>query len=66
MQLSQHYAVALRRRAKAESSLNRAELFDANMSLSQEIEKKVMEERNAAYARMTFHRENCRICNEKA
>jgi hypothetical protein len=45
-------------------SLNKSELSDATRRLSQEIEKKALEERNAAYGRMVFHRQNCRTCNE--
>jgi hypothetical protein len=64
-QLSQHYGAALRRWSQAESSLNKVGLSDAARRLSQEVEKKALEERNAAYARMLFHQQNCLICNEK-
>jgi hypothetical protein len=64
MQLSQHYVVALRRWAQVEESLKKSGLPDSARRLSQEIEKNALEERNAAYARMTFHRENCSVCNE--
>jgi hypothetical protein len=66
VQLGQHYEAALRRWSQAESLLNRAGLSDAIRRLSQEVEKKALEERNAAYARMLFHQKNCLICNEKA
>jgi hypothetical protein len=66
MQLSEHYGTAHQRWSRVESSLNKGGLPDATRRLSQEIVEKALEERNAAYARMTFHRENCRICNEKA
>jgi hypothetical protein len=64
LQLSQHYEAALLRWRQVELSLNKSELSDATRRLSQEIEKKALEERNAAYARMAFHRQNCRTCNE--
>ena len=61
-----NYGAAPRRWAQAESSLSKIGLSDAARRLSQEVEKKALEERNAAYARMTFHQQNCLICNEKA
>jgi hypothetical protein len=66
MQLSQHYEAALRRWSQAESSLNKTGLSDATRRLGQEVEKKALEERNAAYARMNFHKQNCPTCNEEA
>jgi hypothetical protein len=66
LQLSQHYEAALRRWGQAESSLNKTELSDAARRLGREVEKKALEERNAAYARMALHKQNCSICNEKA
>jgi hypothetical protein len=66
LQLSEQYGAALRRWSQAESSLNKAELSKAARRLSQEVEKKARDERNAAYARMVFHQQNCPTCNEKA
>jgi hypothetical protein len=66
LQLSQHYEAALRRWTQADSSLHKAELSDTARRLGQEVEKKALEERNAAYARMNFHKQNCPTCNEKA
>jgi hypothetical protein len=66
MQLSQHYTAALRRWSQAEMSLKKTGMSDSARRLSQEVEKKALEERNAAYARMLFHQQNCPTCNEKA
>jgi hypothetical protein len=66
LQLSQHYEAALRRWSQAEASVNKTGLSDAVRRLSREVEKKAKDERNAAYAQMVFHRQNCSICNEKA
>jgi hypothetical protein len=66
MQLSQHYGSALRRWAQAESCLKKGGLSVAARRLSQEIEMKALEERNAASARMRFHQQNCPTCNERA
>jgi hypothetical protein len=64
LQLSQHYGAALRRWVQIESSPNKSDLSDASRRLAMEIQKKALEERNAAYARMVFHKQNCRTCNE--
>jgi hypothetical protein len=66
LQLSQHYEAALRRWSQADSSLHKAELSGAARRLGQEVEKKALEERNAAYARMVLHKQNCPTCNDKA
>jgi hypothetical protein len=65
MQLSEHYGAALRLWAQADSTLNKTELSVAAKRLSQEVEKKALEERNAAYKRMLSHYQNCSVCNEK-
>jgi hypothetical protein len=63
VQLSQHYEAALRRWSQADSSLHKAELSDTARRLGQEVEMKALEERNAAYARMLLHKQNCSVCN---
>jgi hypothetical protein len=63
--LRQHYETALRRWAQIELSSNKSELFDSSMRLRLEIEKKALDERNAAYERMVFHEQSCPICNRQ-
>jgi hypothetical protein len=63
--LREHYETALRRWAQIELSSNKSGLFDSSRRLALEIEKKALEERNAAYARMVLHELNCPICNHK-
>jgi hypothetical protein len=46
-------------------SLNKSGLTAAARRLGQEVERKALEERNAAYARMLLHQQNCPTCNEK-
>jgi hypothetical protein len=62
MELSHHYGAALRRWSQAESSLKKVGLPEATRRLGQEVESKALEERNAAHARMTLHKQNCSIC----
>lgn len=66
VQLGQHYEAALRRWSQAESLMNKVGLSDDARRLSHEVEKKALEETNAAYTRMLFHKQNCLVCNEKA
>jgi hypothetical protein len=63
--LSQHYEAALRRWAQAESCSDKSEPFDAPRRLAIEIEKKALEERNAARQRMDLHKRSCPTCNHK-
>jgi hypothetical protein len=63
--LRQHYEAALRRWEQAELSSNKSELFDATRRLSREVEKKALEERNAAKERMNLYELNCPTCNHK-
>jgi hypothetical protein len=65
LQLSQRYGAALRRWAQAELSLKKSDLPETIRRLGQEIERKALEEKNAAYVRMTLHQQSCRTCNEK-
>jgi hypothetical protein len=48
VQLSQRYGAALRRWAQAELSLNKSDLPETTRRLGREIERKALEERNAA------------------
>jgi hypothetical protein len=63
--LRQHYEAALRRWEQAELPSNKSKLFDATTRLSREVEKKALEERNAAKGRMDLHELNCPTCNRK-
>jgi hypothetical protein len=65
LRLNQHYGAALRRWAQAESSSGKSEPFDAPRRLALEIEKKALDERNAAYERMVLHELSCPTCNHK-
>ena len=59
------YEAALRLWEQAEWSSNENELFDAPRSLAQEIEKKALDERNAAYNQMRLHELSCPTCNHQ-
>jgi hypothetical protein len=63
LRLHQLYDSALRRWAQAELSPNKSELSDASARLALEIERKALNERNAAHERMVLHKLNCPICN---
>ena len=65
VRLNQRYGAALRRWAQAELSLNKSDLPESIRRLGQEIERRALEEKNAAYARMVLHQQSCRTCNEK-
>jgi hypothetical protein len=64
-QLSQHYEAALRLVTRVEESLDKTDLADERRCIGLEVEKKAVQERNAAHARMVLHRRNCSICNQK-
>jgi hypothetical protein len=65
-QMSQHYEAALRLVARVEETLNKTDLSDETRLLGKEVEKKAVQERNAAHARMVLHKRNCSVCNAKA
>jgi hypothetical protein len=65
-QLSQHYEAALRLVARVEESLDKTDLADATRRVGLEVEKKAVEEKNAAHARMALHKRNCSVCQAKA
>ena len=65
VQLRQRYGAALRRWAQAELSLSKGDLPMSIRRLGQEIERKALEEKNAAYSRMVLHQQGCRTCNER-
>jgi hypothetical protein len=63
--LSQQYEAALRSWAQVELALKKSGLPDATRRLAQEIEKKALQERNAAYARMRLHGQSCLVCSHR-
>jgi hypothetical protein len=64
-QLSQHYEATLALVARVGASIDKTDLSDVTRRLGLEVEKKAVQERNAAYARMILHKRNCSVCNEK-
>jgi ribosomal protein L12E/L44/L45/RPP1/RPP2 len=65
MQLSQHYEAARALLTRVGASIDKTDLSDATKRLGLEVEKKAVQERNAAYVRMLHHRKTCSVCNQK-
>jgi hypothetical protein len=63
VRLHQLYEAALRCWAQAELSSKKSDLFDASRRLALVVEKKALEERNAASERMILHEQSCQTCN---
>lgn len=65
VRLRQLYEAALRRWSQAELPSKKSDLSDVSRRLALEVEKKALEERNAANERMVLHEQSCPICNRK-
>ena len=64
LRLSGHYEAALRRWEQIELASNRDGFVDTSANrLAAEVRYKALHERNAAYERMTLHKESCSICS---
>jgi hypothetical protein len=63
VRLRQLYEAALRRWEQSELSSKKGDLSDASRRLALDVEKKALEERNAANERMVLHEQSCTICN---
>ena len=64
LRLSGHYEAALRRWEQIELASNREGVLDTSANrLAAEVKYKALNERNAAYERMTLHKKNCSICS---
>jgi hypothetical protein len=63
--LGQQYEAAFQSWAQVELTLKESGLPDATRRLGQELEKKALHERNAAYARIRLHGQSCHICSHR-
>jgi hypothetical protein len=64
-QLSRHYEAALALLNRVGASIDKTDLSDATRRVGLEVEKKAVQERNAAYDRMLNHKKTCSVCNAK-